>query len=175
MGLELAVDVVADVELSPAVDRAWFKQQVGAGCVLWWRQRRLGPGAGRAGGADGLLTWWVRQEFSHGADHGSGGRRARTHAGTHAHGRYLVAATRPPAPLLRLVTRSCLAPASSRPQVETWLYGMWGIPVPLPGSALAKALAARKVLLEVLAKELAADHAAYKEKVGTASGEVGGL
>ncbi|KAG2446207.1 hypothetical protein HXX76_000799 [Chlamydomonas incerta] len=75
MGLELAVDVVADVELSPAVDRTWFKQQV-----------------------------------------------------------------------------------------ETWLYGMWGLPVPLPGSALAKALAAKKVLLGVLGQELAADHAAYKDK-----------
>ncbi|KAG2440466.1 hypothetical protein HYH02_010347 [Chlamydomonas schloesseri] len=75
MGLELAVDVVADVELSPAVDRTWFKQQV-----------------------------------------------------------------------------------------ETWLYGMWGIPVPLPGSALAKALVAKKVLLEVLGRELATDHAAYKSK-----------
>ncbi|PNW77203.1 hypothetical protein CHLRE_10g426600v5 [Chlamydomonas reinhardtii] len=75
MGLELAVDVVADVELSPAVDRAWFKQQA-----------------------------------------------------------------------------------------ETWLYGMWGLPVPLPGSALAKALAARKVLLRVLGQELAADHEDYKSR-----------
>ena len=43
MGLELAVDVVADVELSPAVDRAWFKQQVRVlACDVWRGPRRVG-------------------------------------------------------------------------------------------------------------------------------------
>ncbi len=50
-------------------------------------------------------------------------------------------------------------------QLAVFLDGLYGLPLRLPGTPLARALAAKELLLEVLGKELEGLYRAFTDKV----------
>lgn len=52
-----------------------------------------------------------------------------------------------------------------RAQLAVFLDGLYGLPLRLPGSPLARALAAKEVLLEVLGRELEGAYKEFTDKV----------
>ncbi|PNH11116.1 hypothetical protein TSOC_002086, partial [Tetrabaena socialis] len=56
--------------------------------------------------------------------------------------------------------------------VQTWLDGLFGLPLQLPGSALSRALAAKERLLSLLMREVKQDHEAFKQQWDAAHGDL---